>query len=507
MSEMLYQGILLIADSPAWICDATVLATAGLAIAFLLLDESRFQRIRQVLLGIPFAAVLLQIGVEGFHWQLAPAYIVSLGLLALLIPRASIDVLSKGCAASLVLLLVSLIGVILVPDFTVPAPTGPYAIGTIDRYLIDHSRKEVLADINGPRELMIQIWYPARRSLDRNPGSSFLARLRQSIALHDSRPQVGLEMPISTAQTAYPVIIYSPSWHGQRGQNAFQIEELASHGYIVIGIDHPYGSRIVVFPDGRVAKAQLVEFRDLTSDQSLQRSNLYIEKQLNVRVQDVEFLVNQLERMDSTKSGDFFSGHLDLNRMGILGYSFGGAVASEVCWMDKRIRAGIDLDGSIFGQVTEAGVSQPFMFMTETIKPPTTSRLTSKNPIVRREAEDELQDYNAEISSIRTYGGYFIGIDGTQHVDFTSPPESPTLRYYLRDSGSISAFRAMAIVNAYTLAFFDRYLKHRAEPLLNGPSVQFPEVHFAQSRNTMRDSVNWAPAESMHLHGPHHKAA
>jgi len=296
-----------------------------------------------------------------------------------------------------------------------------------------------------------------------------------------------LKVPISQAQATYPVIVYSPSWHGQRDQNKFQTEELASHGYIVVGIDHPYGSRLTVFPDGRIARAQMVAFRDRSSAEALRRSEIYIAKQLSVRVQDVEFLVDQLEQMNKSASGDFFGGRMNLNLLGIVGYSFGGAVAAEECWRDKRFRAGIDLDGSLFGEVAETGISRPFLFLTETIHPPTAVELESANPMKRREAEDNLHDYAIETKSARTYGAYFLGIDGTDHVNFTSPPQSPSFRYYLKEAGAIDPSRAMFIINTYTLSFFDRYLRQKAERLLDGPSPEFPEVHFAlQGDNPLR---------------------
>jgi hypothetical protein len=140
-------------------------------------------------------------------------------------------------------------------------------------------------------------------------------------------------------------------------------------------------------------------------------------KQLSVMVLDFESLVAQVEQMNEIGSGDFFSGRLKLNRLGMLGYSFGGAVAAEVCWKDKRFRAGVDLDGSLFGEVAESGINQPLLFLTETIQPPTASRLASTDPMARREAEDELHEYDSETKSVKDLGAYFLRVDGTEHVN------------------------------------------------------------------------------------------
>ena len=85
---------------------------------------------------------------------------------------------------------------------------------------------------------------------------------------------------------------------------------------VVVGID-PYGSRLTVFPDGRIARAQLVDFRDRSSEEAQRHSERYIMKQLSVRVLDVESLVAQVEQMNGIGSGDFFSSRLKLNRLGI----------------------------------------------------------------------------------------------------------------------------------------------------------------------------------------------
>src|SRR5208282_1514586 len=113
------------------------------------------------------------------------------------------------------------------------------------------------------------------------------------------------------------------------------------------------------------------------------RSMRYMEQQLFVRVHDVKFVVDQLEQFNRP-SGKFFGARLDLNRLGIFGYSFGGAVAAQACWLDRRFKAGIDMEGSLFGEVAEDGVRQPFFFMGDA-GTPVASRIP-RNPKERLDA-------------------------------------------------------------------------------------------------------------------------
>jgi hypothetical protein len=104
--------------------------------------------------------------------------------------------------------------------------------------------------------------------------------------------------------------------------------------------------------------------------------------------------------------------------------------------------------------------------------------LAARNLVHRRFSEYVARDYRLEENSLRKYGGYRISIDGAEHSNFTEPPPSLSLRYQLRDVGWINPVRALRIVNAYTLAFFEKHLNLSREPLLDGPSPEYPEVRF-----------------------------
>jgi hypothetical protein len=71
-------------------------------------------------------------------------------------------------------------------------------------------------------------------------------------------------------------------------------------------------------------------------------------------------------------------------------------------------------------------------------------------------------------------GTYHLQIAGARHMSFSDAPLIAPENYA---NISIDAKRATQIANAYILAFFDRFLRGRPSPLLDGAPV-FPEVTF-----------------------------
>jgi len=74
--------------------------------------------------------------------------------------------------------------------------------------------------------------------------------------------------------------------------------------------------------------------------------------------------------------------------------------------------------------------------------------------------------------------GYFVQIPGMFHIDLTDLTYVSPLFPAIGFSGPIGVQRAHDIINAYSLAFFDKQLKGITTPLLNGHAKQFPEVIF-----------------------------
>src|SRR5258708_1982912 len=140
-------------------------------------------------------------------------------------------------------------------------------------------------------------------------------------------------------------------------------EDLASHGYVVVGFDAPYRTFAVVFPDGRVMRRTPENNPELCAEQEEARQAGCVNKLLAAWTGDVAFVLDRLERLNISDSSGKFTGRLDMTRVGVFGHSFGGATALQFCHDDPRCKAGIDVDGQPFGSVIQTGLRQPFMFL------------------------------------------------------------------------------------------------------------------------------------------------
>src|ERR1700736_6350012 len=137
-------------------------------------------------------------------------------------------------------------------------------------------------------------------------------------------------------------------------------EDLASHGYVVMGFDAPYRSFVVVFPDGRVIARAPQNNADLVD--GLEKEQL-ANKLVQAWSADMGFALDQLERLNVSDPSGRFLGRLDMQRVGVFGHSLGGATALQFCHDDSRCKAGIDVDGAPLGSVIAEGITQPFMFL------------------------------------------------------------------------------------------------------------------------------------------------
>lgn len=238
-------------------------------------------------------------------------------------------------------------------------------------------------------------------------------------------------------------------------------ENLASHGYIVVGINPTYTSNMIVFPDGRIApRSRAGTIPDSANAAEADQDAGRIGR---VWTQDVLFVMAQLQSIETNQSS-LFHNKLDLAHIGIFGHSFGGATAAAVCETDPRCKAGADLDGMLFTYQAGATLQAPFMFMIE--------EHCGKDCGVLQQA------YSSSNSA-----AYYLSIKGTKHFNFSDlplrlPPLTRILFNKLGYIGSIQPERGLEISNAYLVAFFDQYLKGTNSALLQSSTSPYSEVQF-----------------------------
>lgn len=427
-----------------------------------------------------------------YRWQMLPAMFSSiLLLLSVAVLKLNVKLpLLFPCLIGLGItgLLASPLLSELFPVFTFPVPTGKYAVGTTSLDLVDKSRIE-LCDPNtkSNRELVVQVWYPTTQTNGvKAPYLQDARLIPQGVSSHLGKVKTHaiLDAPIAK-DVPYPVIIYTPSWSGYRTDNTFQTQELASHGFVVIGLEHPCSVPMAIYPSGRIIYSNLSA--DYTSSDEALATLLRVgEEQLVLRTQDIRFVLDRLPQIARDKP---FKTTFNLNKIGIFGHSFGGAAAAQACSVDPRLKAGMNMDGLLFGSAARQGAAQPFFFMNSDYPRPTRADLSSSNGSLRRDKQTDAWGYEQRDRWFQQHGGDNLTLLESAHMNFSDYP----LRSRLRNGGGkISTDRAMKIINEYTVAFFDRELKGKSSSLLKRQSGSpFSEVvfeHRAQPRSPTAQS-------------------
>ncbi|MFD9514822.1 alpha/beta hydrolase family protein, partial [Streptomyces mirabilis] len=348
---------------------------------------------------------------------------------------------------------------------TLPRPTGPHSVGTVPLHLVDTSRPDPVAGPGHHRELMAGVWYPARRAegLPRAPWMTEGAlRALLTDAGFSLDPALGpltaahVGAPVHHAGHRLPVIVYSHGSGSHRGDHTIMVQELASHGYAVVTVDHTHDT-FTEFPDGRVLTPDDVPMypRDFAAD--------------------LRFLLDCVEGLAAGRNPDAdgkplpqgLLGALDPKRIGAFGWSKGGTATALTMLADQRVRAGLSLDGPMQPTIT-ADLDRPFMMMTA---------------VFTRDAMPDVAEFWTHLRSWRLD----IQADGAIHPSYgdnvTLIPQAGKILgmtdQQIQDMiGTLDRARAVRIQQAYPLAFFDLHLRHRRERLLDGPSTAFPEVKF-----------------------------
>jgi dienelactone hydrolase len=326
---------------------------------------------------------------------------------------------------------------------------------------------------------MINVWYPVNQDAARGlPLEHYPSELGEAISLVFGIPsQVfsyldtipthvvkGAEM--SSAQSKYPVVLFSPGIRSARFQSMTTIEELVSHGYIVVGIDHPYTSARVTFPDGRAVSYEADP--DFATSEELYQYNV---EGIGIRADDASFVLDTLTQWNAYDPNQTLEGKLDLAHVGIMGHSYGGATTAEALAQDERFQAGLSLEGGFWGTVSTTALKQPFMYImsggtAKSLEPDA----TAKDKVFYPEFEPDLD----RVMTSSLNDTYYLTVENFFHQSFTDISFiSPKM--FAR---GMTPEHNVDITRSYALAFFDRYLKGEEQPLLQGSWAKFPEATY-----------------------------
>ncbi|MDR0266892.1 dienelactone hydrolase family protein [Paenibacillus sp.] len=425
-----------------------------------------------IALTVAYCVLIEQLIAEGYRWQMIPAYLSTVILTAcyLLVRRKESPRNRITITVSTLLLVIYLSVAVAIPALMPVSlfnkPTGPFMVGTSLYHWVDDRREELFTkDPNDRRELMVQIYYPAgdKGEGNREPFIRNAHEVAKGLEADVSVPAFVLghlnlvksnaftEARLSDAENRYPVLIFSHGLNGFRNQNTFEVEELASQGYIILCIDHAYDAAATVYPGGRTAYFQSANLTDLADR----------DRHIKLWQEDTAFVLDQVEKLNRGDVDDRFTGRIDTSRIGMFGHSYGGATAAQMLVEDTRIKAAINMDGLLYGSnMPDTGIGKPFLSMSAEI------------------IDDPLED--SMVVKVRNEralagGGMSMVIPHTDHTSFT---DFHLISPLLRSPGE-DPRRVHRIINEFSLDFFDLYVKQTGDSsALERLAAKYPEVNF-----------------------------
>lgn len=364
-------------------------------------------------------------------------------------------------------------------ETTLPTPSGEFAVGRTMSVWSDEAHEDTMAPQPGTkRELLAWIWYPAevgqpaqavadylpvpwREAVERQRGvfiTHLLTRDLSRVHTHSL-----LDAGVSSRQASYPVVVMRPGLSALTASYTTLAEDLASHGYIVVGIDAPYRSSLVVFPDGRVVTRTPENNADLVGEPQL---TALANRLMQAWSADVGLALDRMAALNAADPAGRFTGRLDMQHVGVFGHSLGGATALAFCHDDARCKAGVDVDGAPLGRVIGEGVKQPFLFLLS----------DHHGEAGSSEVEANLRSIYERLPGDRRW---MVRIRGANHFMFSDDGamlKSPLLAHVLHGVGllRLDGRRQLEITTHYLDNFFDVTLKGAPSAELRGHV--YPEV-------------------------------
>jgi predicted dienelactone hydrolase len=293
------------------------------------------------------------------RWQFVTMYLATLILLIdpildMTLNRSIFESrpkLKKGLSLSLILL--SLLALFSFPMTSFPKASGPYTVGTYSVMIEDDTRIELYGpNQGGTRKINIQLWYPAESTTNLSLApwieggkivTHSLARdwnlpgfLIGHTALYKSNSY--LEAPLKEDLDPLKVVIISHGWSGFKNLHTDLAEELASHGYLAISIDHTYGSVATLIED----EVAFIDGNALPSRSETSDFLEYANRLVTTYGNDVITTINYLESL--FENDTMFKNQIDLEHIGVVGHSTGGGGIVSAALRDDRIKALIGLD-------------------------------------------------------------------------------------------------------------------------------------------------------------------
>ncbi len=427
------------------------------------------------LLLVTLALMVCHALVTSWRWQMWPAWAVLVAAIILFIVETNPGAWLQTTAMVIITLLtaISVLLVIGAPLVQLPAPDGPYAVGSVSHSTIDTGRTSNLLSHRDGRALFVKIWYPAAgntasaqfeleslwqdvQSSDGIPG--FLKYLTRYLAKVKTHSVAGA--PLEPSVQHPKVLIYNHGMISFASENTLLMEHLASHGYVVMAIQH---------------LEQAAEFRALnaTVTEETRKRDADIMNRLRgelTRQQRAEITREWLQAAETTpqvvagRTTDSVHvlDHLDeilasvpqLDTsvpvrpcIGAFGLSLGGATATQLSKTDERISAVVNLDGGLFGARMNDPITVPYLMMYS-------AGNEGGNDLLLANASNKLEHFT---------------LPDSMHTDFHDASLLMPLLRWFNITSSPNPAATIKLRNTQVRQFFDAHLR-----CANGNSVVEP---------------------------------
>lgn len=430
-----------------------------------------------IILGINYIVLVATIIAIGANWRMIPAYIVTV----IITLQVFVKPKHTGVSKNLIMKILKGSGIVLAailmftilkvfPIVTFPELTGKYTVGTQTFHLVDKKRKDwVEPNSRRNRELMVQVYYPAEKRTGKpSPYYENMGALSEQLSATQGLPHIvithlGLTethsyknaTPLKTKET-FPLLLFVHGMGLYKNQNTFQLEELASQGYVVVALNITGDAATTVFPNGKRVDSTEIEY-----------SNNSLDKHIKIWEQDASFVIDEVMKGDFDKNFKPIAKIINNDKIGMLGHSIGGATSTQMLVKDDRVKAAINMDGGLYGDpIPKNGPGKPFFLMNGEA---TIDFMKDAND---QESKDlhELYLRNKVIGKPCVYTTI---IPKANHSSFT---DIASFSPIMNESGA-DVKAIYQLINEMVLGFFDKNLKGVNVKKLEEIQKTYPEIN------------------------------
>jgi len=311
------------------------------------------------------------------------------------------------------------------------ATTGPYSVASVTVTYTDPQRIEQFTDGRENRRVNAHFWFPQNR-----------------------------DKPNRDKDETYPLVVFSHGGLGTETSNESLYRELASHGYVVCSIGHPYHAFWTKGEDGRTIFVSMDYFREIQSEDAKrdkEQSLRFYRKWMETRTGDINFVIDMiLERAISGADGVYRL--ITIDTIGVIGHSLGGAAALAIPRQRDDITAVIALESPFLYDIVSVEDDE-FVWRDEVYPVPVLN-------IYSDSAWSHLSEWaqyaeNFALLSTPSGTAHSLHLPGAGHFSLTDLPlASPLLVRLLEGRAATPGYAEyVQAVNSACLDFLERYLK------------------------------------------------